>query len=263
MYLTDLGDADAPAGLRPLFETVAFATPWRRLERLCLPPGASWTMAGDGPDNEHGLLLLGGALEVRAHGPGTVITAALDVAPAWLVGQPGGGLQVANRGPAGALVLHLEVAAEGGRVCSAAAGSLAATALAWRPAIHGGCGRVATRHVLPPGRFASPWTFLDHTVLGPDSSLGLHYHEALEESFVVLRGHGYMTAAAQTRPIGPGGATFQPIGTPHGLYCPGPDELEFVRLAVAAPGAPYSTIDLHDDLRTHRPAGSPPTAGRT
>ncbi|MXW79704.1 MAG: hypothetical protein F4Z57_12125, partial [Gemmatimonadetes bacterium] len=45
------------------------------------------------------------------------------------------------------------------------AGTFDAQALNWRDAIHGGCGQIATRHVLSPDDFYSDWTFLDHAVL--------------------------------------------------------------------------------------------------
>ena len=211
MHLTDLGTPAASGRPEPLFPAVAFVTPWRRLQRLSLPPATSCAVPAACPDSEHGLLLLAGQVEVQTRAPDAALTAVLGPAPAWLVGQLGSEFLATSRGPNAALLVHLEVAAGAQRRRSAAVGSFAAAALAWRPAIHGGRGQVATRHVLPPSRFASALTFLDHARLGPDSSLGLHYHDALEESFVVLGGHGYLTAGTHTRAVGPGaGAACSP-----------------------------------------------------
>ncbi len=255
MEWTDLHAHRAAPGCAALFPALGFATPWRRLQRLWLPPGGAVELASEASGSEHGLLLLDGTLvcaTARAGAAGT--SAELTAAPAWLVGRFGPTLDVRNCGSEPAVALHVEVAGgqENGGLC-AALGSFDRRALAWRDAIHGGRGRLATRHVLPPDRFASAWTYLDHTVLGADSSLGLHYHDALEECFVVLQGRGYMTMAARTRAVGPGTVTLQRIGTPHGLYCPGPGELEFIRVAVALPDDRPTTVDLGDDLRDRRP----------
>ena len=133
------------------------------------------------------------------------------------------------------------------------AGTFDAQALTWRDAIHGGCGQIATRHVLSPADFYSDWTFLDHAILGAGGSVGYHYHDFLEESFVVLRGRGLMTIADETFAVGPGSVTWQGIGEGHGMYNPGPKELEFVRIAVKQADEEYTTVDLHDDLSARRP----------
>ena len=132
-------------------------------------------------------------------------------------------------------------------------GSFAPAELKWRDAIHGGCGRIATRHVLKPEDFRSSWTFLDHAILSAGGSVGYHYHDAMEESFVVLAGEGLMTIGDETFAVGQGSVTWQGIGQGHGIYNPGPDELEFVRIAVAQKDEEYTTIDLHDDLSSRGP----------
>ncbi|MCY4606792.1 MAG: cupin domain-containing protein, partial [Gemmatimonadetes bacterium] len=125
--------------------------------------------------------------------------------------------------------------------------------LKWRDAIHGGRGRIATRHVLSPDDFNSAWTFLDHAILSASGSVGYHYHDFLEESFVVLKGQGLMTIDDETFAVGPGSVTWQGIGQGHGTYNPGPEKLEFVRIAVKQSDREYTTIDLHDDLSARRP----------
>ena len=125
--------------------------------------------------------------------------------------------------------------------------------LTWRDAIHGGSGRVATRHVLRPEDFHSTWTFLDHAILSAGGSVGYHYHDELEECFVVLRGCGLMTIDDNTFEVSPGSVTWQGIGQAHGIFNPGPDTLHFLRVAVAQRDDPYTTIDLHDDLSRREP----------
>ena len=116
-------------------------------------------------------------------------------------------------------LLHVQVGLTGPMVASETrAEAVDADALNWRPAIHGGCGRIATRHIWVPGDFASSWTFLDHAVLEPGASVGYHYHDALEESFVVLGGRGRMTVADESFAVEPGSVTWQGLGQGHGSY---------------------------------------------
>lgn len=133
------------------------------------------------------------------------------------------------------------------------AGTFDEQALTWRDAIHGGCGQIATRHVLSPDDFYSDWTFLDHAILDAGGSVGYHYHDFLEESFVVLKGQGLMTIDDETFAVEPESVTWQGIGQGHGIYNPGPEKLEFVRIAVKQAYEEYTTIDLHDDLSARRP----------
>ena len=153
-------------------------------------------------------------------------------------------------------VLYVAVATDaGGDAQRMSTGAFAGDLLTRRDAIHGGSGRIATRHVLRPEDFHSTWTFLDHAVLGAGGSVGYHYHDALEECFVVLRGRGLMTIDDETFEVSPGSVTWQGIGQAHGIYNPGPDELDFLRVAVAQPHEEYTTIDLHDDLAGRAPDG--------
>ena len=132
--------------------------------------------------------------------------------------------------------------------------------LTWRNSIHYGSGRIATRHVvatvrrlLAPEDLYSDWTFLDHAILSASGSVGYHYHDFLEESFVVLKGQGLMTIDDKTFAVRPGSVTWQGIRQKHGIYNPGPEKLEFVRIAVKQVDKEYTTIDLHDDLSARRP----------
>ena len=156
-------------------------------------------------------------------------------------------------GPAGARLLRIAVEAgdAGGRL---ATDVFALASLPWRDAIHGGGGRIATRHLWRPQDFASSWTFVDHAMLSEGSSLGCHYHDHLDEAFVVLSGRGWMTIGADTVEINPGAVTLQCANIGHGLYNPFAEDLSFIRVAVATPGEIFTTIDLDDDLRARRPS---------
>ena len=151
-------------------------------------------------------------------------------------------------GPEGAHLLCIAVAAEGGAGGSLAVDTFATSRLPWREAIHGGGGRIGTRHLWRPEDFVSSWTFVDHAVLSAGSSLGCHYHDHLLEAFIVLSGHGWMTIGDDTVEITAGTVTLQRANTAHGLYNPFADDLDFIRVAIATPGETFTTIDLDDDL---------------
>ena len=239
IHLDDL--APGPAGVAILAEGT-FTTPWQRFDLMQLAPGSGLAPDAEVDGCEDGFILLDGAVQLRDNGAhfGVASPAVVLMATA----SPAG-----IEAPEGARLLHVQVGLTGPMVATATrAEAVDADALNWRPAIHGGCGRIATRHIWGPGDFASTWTFLDHAVLEPGASVGYHYHDALEESFVVLGGRGRMTVADETFAVEPGSVTWQGIGQGHGIYNAAAEPLEFLRVAVAAPEAEYTTIDLHDDL---------------
>jgi mannose-6-phosphate isomerase-like protein (cupin superfamily) len=235
----------------PVFGDLAYTTPWQRLDLITLAADQTITCgpAAEGRAGEQGHVVLEGAVTLDAVADKVDMRAHLRQAPGWLMGPTGCAHELTCQGSVPARVVRIQVDAEAAPHAEMQAGRFDPAALTWREAIHGGSGRIATRHVLRPEQFISCWTFLDHAILGPSSSLGYHYHDALEECFIVLAGKGHMTLEGQTFAVGPGSAVFQPIGAAHGLHNPGPADLEFVRIAVALPDEEYTTVDLDDDLR--------------
>jgi mannose-6-phosphate isomerase-like protein (cupin superfamily) len=231
---------DAESGL----PTVARQTPWPQLERLDLSPGNEHVVEAV-RGRETGYLVLSGDLRLAPAGLEVTAPAALRC--------PVGAAHNLRAGPEGArtIAIGVQSQASGGAF---AAEPFARDRLAWRDAIHGGGGRIATRHLWGPDDFGSSWTFVDHAILAQGSSLGCHYHDHMDEMFVVLSGRGWMTISNTTHEIGPGHVTFQAANEDHGLYNPYAEDLDFVRVAVATPGQTFTTIDLDDDLRARRPA---------
>ena len=199
-----------------LFPGTPRQTPWPQLDLIDLPAGAVH-QARPSPDVECGYLLLRGTTAV-ASGEGAPET--VDAPVALLCGAD----------PERARFLSEPFTRD---------------RLPWRDAIHGGGGRIATRHLWGPEDFASSWTFVDHALLSRGSSLGRHYHEHMDEVFVVLSGAGEMTIGDRTTRIGPGHLTLQRPGEGHGLLNPCEEHLDFVRVAVAEKGKAFTTIDLH------------------
>ena len=223
----------------PLFPGIPRQTPWPQLDLLDLPPGAVHP-ARPAADAECGYLLLRGTATVESGGRDA--PEALETPSALLCGVGAGHRLTA--GPDGARLIAIGVSGADpgrGRFLSE---PFTRERLPWRDAIHGGGGRIATRHLWGPEDFASSWTFVDHAVLSQNSSLGRHYHEHMDEVFVVLSGAGDMTIGDRTTRIGPGHVTLQRPGEGHGLLNPCEEPLDFVRVAVASPGEAFTTIDL-------------------
>ena len=233
------------AGLRP-------ETPWEAFDYWVLAPGEMRSVpAATGIACEQGFVFMNGSVELTV-GQQRMESGA---GAAFIVEPTGGDHALKNLTDRPVQVLRVRVALDvdaetrqGPKV-----GTFDEQALKWRDAIHGGCGQVATRHVLSPDDFRSDWTFLDHAILSAGGSVGYHYHDFLEESFVVLRGQGLMTIDDETFAVESGSVTWQGIGLGHGIYNPGPEKLEFVRIAVKQADEEYTTIDLHDDLSARRP----------
>lgn len=257
MRLALLDPLWCPGQAMPLFPDLVRTTPWSAYEALELAPGQGYRWPS-GRKVEVGLVLLAGALVVTDQpGPLSLLAPAVALCPA--VDRP---LLLANAGtePTRLLLAQVAHATEP----EPAPGPIRTQplnrgALPWRPAIHGGTGRIASRHLWGPADCRGAWTFIDHALLAGGSSLGYHYHDGLEESFVVLAGSGTLVGDGRTFAVGPGTVTWQAIGEPHGLHNPEPEALEFLRLAVRRPGEEFTTVDLLDDLTggPGKPEGTP------
>jgi mannose-6-phosphate isomerase-like protein (cupin superfamily) len=251
MQLSDIAERGTGESL---LGPAAFATPWDTLDYLHIAPESEHRWNSDGGSTaEYGYLVLHGEIElhtgtVRTHASAPAVVRTLDPDHA-----------LVNGGSATAGVLAHKVTIQEHAPTLDVNGQHTAAAavdpgqLQWRPAIHGGVGRIATRHIWGPDDLVSTWTFLDHAILAPESSVGYHHHEGLEESFIVLGGTGYVTIEDSCFEVASGSVTFQGIRQGHGIYNPADEELNFIRVAVAGEDGAFTTVDLHDDLKDSRP----------
>ncbi len=251
MHHLRLPDITEHGTVKPLLGAAAFATPWDALDCLHIAPASEhrWN-AEHRAAVEYGYLVLQGEVELRTgtkrtHASAPAVVRTLD---------PDHSLANGGSVTAGVLAHRVTVpddapwVEENGHHQHTAVAAVDPEQLQWRQAIHGGVGRIATRHIWGPEDLASTWTFLDHAILAARSSVGYHHHDGLEESFIILEGTGYVTIDESCFEVAPGSVTFQGIRQSHGIYNPTDEELNFLRVAVAGEDGAFATVDLHDDL---------------
>ena len=57
------------------------------------------------------------------------------------------------------------------------------------------------RRALDPSVFLTNWSYVDHLVLPPGASDGLHRHTGVEEVYYVINGDGEVTVGSETTPF--------------------------------------------------------------
>ena len=105
-----------------------------------------------------------------------------------------------------------------------------------RPAdkFHGGVGTAMYRRALDPSVFLTNWSYVDHLVLPPGASEGMHRHTGVEEVYYVINGDGEASVGSETTPIHKGDAVPLQLSDPHAFRNTGNTDLEFMILGIAA-----------------------------
>jgi len=125
-------------------------------------------------------------------------------------------------------------------------------------AMNGGKGSAQYRRALAPSVFAGPWAYVDHLVLPPAASTGLHLHRGVAEFYYVMSGSGSVTTsqmrqAPETAGIQTGDAIPIQLSEAHSFANTGNQPLEFLIVGVARDKSKeLETIDIKDAAAPRR-----------
>ena len=119
---------------------------------------------------------------------------------------------------------------------------------AFRPltAVHGGAGSMSFTALLGRGAVTPEFNFLHRGVIPAGSGIGHHFHNVVEEMFVILDGEAQFTIDGRTASVkGPAGVLCR-TGHSHALYNPGPGPVQWMNLNVSLVAGVYDNFDLGD-----------------
>ena len=113
-------------------------------------------------------------------------------------------------------------------------------------AVHGGAGSMAFTALLNRGAVTPEFNFLHRGVIPPGAGIGHHFHNVVEEMFVILDGEAQFTIDGRTASVkGPAGVICR-AGHSHAIYNAGSTPLQWMNLNVSMTAGVYDAFDLGD-----------------
>ena len=113
--------------------------------------------------------------------------------------------------------------------------------------IHGGAGELHFTGLFDGSEFHTNLLFLHRGVLPPGGGIGHHYHNQMEEMFVIFDNEAQFTIDGRTARLeGPAGAPCR-MGRSHAIYNPTNRPTEWMNIAVGTVKGKYDAFDLGDD----------------
>src|SRR6187455_68960 len=113
-------------------------------------------------------------------------------------------------------------------------------------AVHGGAGSMSFTGLLNRGALTPEFNFLHRGVIPAGSGIGHHFHNVVEEMFVILDGEAQFTIDGRTASVkGPAGVLCR-TGHSHAIYNPGPGPVQWMNLNVSLVAGVYDNFDLGD-----------------
>ena len=113
-------------------------------------------------------------------------------------------------------------------------------------AVHGGAGSMAFASLLTRGAVTPEFNFLHRGVIPPGAGIGHHFHNTVEEMFVILDGEAQFTVDGRTATVkGPAGVICR-AGHSHAIYNAGSTPVQWMNLNVSLHPGVYDAFDLGD-----------------
>ena len=104
--------------------------------------------------------------------------------------------------------------------------------------------------LLNRGAVTPAFNFLHRGVIPAGSGIGHHFHNVVEEMFVILDGEAQFTIDGRTASVkGPAGVLCR-TGHSHAIYNPGPTPVQWMNLNVSLVPGVYDNVDLGDTRAT-------------
>jgi mannose-6-phosphate isomerase-like protein (cupin superfamily) len=113
-------------------------------------------------------------------------------------------------------------------------------------AVHGGAGSMAFAALLNRGAITPEFNFLHRGVIPPGAGIGHHFHNTVEEMFVILDGEAQFTVDGRTATVkGPAGVICR-TGHSHAIYNASSTPVQWMNLNVSLNAGVYDAFDLGD-----------------
>ena len=114
------------------------------------------------------------------------------------------------------------------------------------PAVHGGAGSMGFTALLNRGAVTPEFNFLHRGVIPPGAGIGHHFHNTVEEMFVILDGEAQFTIDGRTATVkGPAGVICR-TGHSHAIYNASSTPVQWMNLNVSLSAGVYDAFDLGD-----------------
>ena len=109
---------------------------------------------------------------------------------------------------------------------------------------HGGTGTVKYRRALDPKVFLTNWSYMDHLVITPGASEGMHRHPGLEEIYYVISGDGEAKVNSETAAIHKGDGIPVMLNEAHSFTNTGTQDLELMIIGIAMQKGALDTVEV-------------------
>jgi len=112
--------------------------------------------------------------------------------------------------------------------------------------VHAGAGELHYTGLFDAQTFNTNFIFLHRGVVMPKSGIGHHFHNHMEEMFVIFDGEAQFTINGRTALLkAPAGAPNR-MGSSHAIYNPGDKPIQWMNIAVGTIKGKYDAFDLGD-----------------